>query len=44
METQKDPKNTDGFDWLELTELAIDKQKLLLNQLLVKQSIPQDED
>ena len=25
METQKDLKDTDGFDWLESTELAIDK-------------------
>ena len=24
METQKDVKDTDGFDWLESTELAID--------------------
>ena len=44
METQKDLKNTDGFDWLESTELAIDKRKFLLNRLFVKQPIPQDED
>ena len=44
METQKDLKDTDGFDWLESTELAIDKRKFLLNQLFVKQPIPQDED
>ena len=44
METQKDLKDTDGFDWLESTELAIDKRKLLLNRLFVKQPIPQDED
>ena len=31
METQKDLKDTDGFDWLESTELAIDKRKFLLN-------------
>ena len=44
METQKDLKDTDEFDWLESTELAIDKQKFLLNRLFVKQPIPQDED
>ena len=45
METQKDLKaDTDGFDWLESTELAIDKRKFLLNQWFVKQPIPQDED
>ena len=44
METQKDLKDTEGFDWLESTELAIDKRKLLLNRLFVKQPIPQDED
>jgi len=44
METQKDLKDTDGFDWLESTDLAIEKRKLLLNRLFVKQPIPQDED
>ena len=44
METQKDLKDTVGFDWLESTELAIDKRKSLLNRLFVKQPIPQDED
>ena len=44
METQKDVKDTDGFDWLESTELAIDKRRFLLNRLFVKQPIPQDED
>ena len=44
METQKELKDTDGFDWLESTEIAIDKQKLLLNRLFVEQPIPQDED
>jgi len=43
METQKDLKDTDGFDWLESTELAIDTRKFLLNRLFVKQPIPQDE-
>ena len=31
METQKELKDTEGFDWLESTELAIDKRKFLLN-------------
>ena len=44
METQEELKDTEGFDWLEPTELAINKQKLLLNWLYVKQPIPQDED
>ena len=44
METQKDLKDMDRCDWLESTELAIDKQKFLLNRLFVKQLIPQDED
>ena len=44
IEIQKDLKDTDGFDWLESTELAIDKRKFLLNRLFVKQPIPEDED
>ena len=44
METQKDIKDTEGFDWLESTELAIDKRKFLLNRLFVTQPLPQDED
>ena len=44
METQKDLKShTDGFDWQESTELAIDKRKFLLNRFFVRQLIPQDE-
>ena len=43
IETQKDLKDTDGFDWLESTELAIDKRKFLLNRMFVKQPFPQDE-
>ena len=43
METQKDRKDTDGFDWLESTELATDKWKFLLNRLFVEQPIAQDE-
>ena len=44
METQKYLKDTDRFNWLESTELAIDKRKFLLNRLFVKQPIPQEED
>ena len=44
METQKDLKDTDRFDWLESTELAIDKRKSLLNGLFMKQPVLQDED
>ena len=44
METQKELKDTEGFDWLESTELAIDKRKFLLNRLYEKQPIPQDQD
>ena len=38
METQKNLKETDGFDWLESTELAIDKRKFLLNRMFVSRS------
>ena len=44
METQKDLKDTEGFDSLESTELAIDKQKFLLNRLFAKRGIPGDEE
>ena len=44
IETKKELKHTEWFDWLESTELAIDKQKFLLNRLYQKQPIPQDED
>ena len=43
METQKDLKDTEGFDWLESTELAIDKRKFLLNRLFGQKAIPGDE-
>ncbi|CAH3041205.1 unnamed protein product, partial [Porites lobata] len=33
METRQDLKDTEGYDWLESTELAIDKRKFLLNRL-----------
>ena len=38
METPKELKDTEGFDWLESTELAIDKRKNLLNRLYEKQA------
>ena len=44
METQKELKDTEGFEWLESTELAIDKRKFLLNRMYEKQPIPQDQD
>ena len=44
IETQREFKDTEGFDWLESTELGIDKRKFLLNRLFVTQSIPNDED
>ena len=39
IETQKELKDTGGFDWLKSTELAIDKRKFLLNRLYQKQPI-----
>ena len=44
METQKDLKDTEGFEWLQSTELAIDKRKFLLNRLFGQQAIPGDEE
>ena len=44
METQKERKDSEGYDWLESTELAIDKWKFLVNRLYEKQPIPQDQD
>ena len=44
IQTQQELKDTEGFDWLESTELAIDKRKFLLNRLFVKQPVPEDED
>ena len=43
METQRELKKTEGLDWLESTELAIDKRRFLLNRLFSKLEIP-DED
>ena len=42
METRQDLKDTEGYDWLESKELAIDKRKSLLNRLFVKQTVPED--
>ena len=42
MQTQQDLKDSEGYDWLEATELAIDKRKFLLNRLFVKQTVPED--
>ncbi|KAL9960921.1 hypothetical protein ACROYT_G034429 [Oculina patagonica] len=42
METKYELKDTEGYDWLESTELAIDKRKFLLNRLFVKQTVPED--
>ena len=42
METRQDLKDTEEYDWLESTELAIDKRKFLLNRLFVKQTVPED--
>ncbi|KAL9972140.1 hypothetical protein ACROYT_G018393 [Oculina patagonica] len=42
METKNELKDTEGYDWLESTELAIDKRKFLLNRLFVKQTVPED--
>ena len=43
METQKELKDTEEFDWLESTELAIDKRKFLLNRIFVEQELPPEE-
>ncbi|KAL9985731.1 hypothetical protein ACROYT_G008171 [Oculina patagonica] len=42
METKNELKDTEGYDWLESTELAIDRRKFLLNRLFVKQTVPED--
>ena len=44
METQKELKDSEGFDWLESSELAIDKRKFLFNRLYERQPIPRDQD
>ena len=44
VETQKDLKDTEGFDWLESIELASDKRKFLLNRLFVKQQVLQEDE
>ena len=42
METQKQLKDSEGFDRLKSTKRPIDERKFLLNRLYVKQPIPQD--
>ena len=42
METQKQLKDSEGFDRLESTKRPIDERKFLLNRLYVKQPIPQN--
>ena len=44
METQKELKDTEEFDWLESTELAIDKRKFLLNRIFVKQQVSEQDE
>ena len=44
IETQKDLKETEGFNWLESAELTIDKRKFLLNRLFVKQQVPEEDE
>ena len=36
VKTQKELEDTEGFDWLESTELAINKRKNLLSRLIRK--------
>ena len=42
MESRDELKDTEGYDWVKSTELAIDKRKSLLNRLFVKQPVPKD--
>ena len=44
METQTELKGSEGFDWLESTELTIDNRKFLPNGLYEKQPFPRDQD
>ena len=44
METQKERQDSEGYDWLESTELANDKRQFLLNRFYEEQPIPQDQD
>ena len=41
METKNELKDTEGIDWLEATELAINKRKFLLNRLFNQQAVPE---
>ena len=38
MQTRQDLKDSEGYDWLESTELAVDKRKFLLDQSIVCQT------
>ena len=42
METKNELKDTEGIDWLEATELAINKRKFLLNRLFNQQAVPEE--
>ena len=42
METKDELKDTEGYDYLESTELSLDKRKFILNRLFVKQAVPED--
>ena len=44
MQTQRELKDTEGYDWLQSTELAIDMRNFLLNRLFTKQPVPDGED
>ena len=44
LQAKKELKDTERFDWLKSRELAIDKQKSLLNLLYEKKPSPQDQD
>ena len=44
MESQKELKDSEGFDWLGSTEQAIDKRKFLINRFHEKQPTLQDQD
>ena len=44
IQTQEEVKDAERFDWLESTELAIDKRKILLNRLFDKEAPPDNKD
>ena len=43
MQTQQELKDTECHDWLESTELAIDRRRFLLNRLFTKQPVPDND-